>query len=213
MKATIHQHNTKKNIGASTRCATLLLVGMFLMNTHSEAAICALRNPDRDVYVLFPEATNYKAFYRDLDSSKRKMIEDELGQSLDLNDVGTHTFYVILKDTVPIGFIHARAEWGSYGNVEVIWALNLDGSLKDYLIQRSRKRGTKEVKEVVFRSQFSGKKLGDAFVHPHTKKINEQFIKPVEGYVKTSSLIAYSAHKTLLLNNIIFGEVIRSTRS
>jgi len=121
--------------------AVLLITG-----SQVQAAICVLRNPDRDVFVLFPEATNYKAFYADLDNSNRKIIEGKLGQPLDINDVGTHTFYVILKNAVPVGFIHARAEWGKYGNVEVIWAFNLDGTIKDYMIQRSREMGTKEIK-------------------------------------------------------------------
>ena len=193
--------------------AILLFAGLLIATSGLQAAICALRNPDRDVYVLFPEATNYKAFYRDLDKGKRKIIEDKLGQYLDINDVGTHTFYVILKNTVPIGFIHARAEWGTYGNVEVIWAFNLDGTIKDYMIQRSREKGTGEIKKKEFRTQFNGKKLGDVFVIPGSRKINSNLVKPIEGYKKISSLIAYSAYKTLLLNYVIFKEIISGTRS
>ena len=191
----------------------LLFAVLLIIGSQVQAAICAFRNPDRDVFILFPEATNYKATYRDLDKSSRKSIEGKLGQPLDLNDVGTHTFYVILKDTVPVGFIHARAEWGTYGNVEVVWAFNLDGTIKDYMIQRSRETGTKEIKKEEFRSQFSGKKRGDSFTIPNTKKINVNFIKPVEGFQKMSSLIAYSASKTLLLNYVIFREIMLDMQS
>ena len=207
------QLKRKTPIGSNITRTILFLVGMCIMTTHLQAAICAFRNPDRDVYILFPEATNYKAHYRNLDKSKRKIMEDKLGQTLDINDVGTHTFYVILKDTVPIGFIHARAEWGAYGNLEVIWALNLDGTIKDFMVQRSREKGTKEIQGEAFREQFKNKGLGDKLVLPNTKKINIQVIKPVEGYQKTSSLIAYSAYKTLMFNQVLFGAVIKDSTS
>ena len=89
----------------------------------------------------------------------------------------------------------------------------MDGTIRDYKIQRSRERGTKEIKKDEFRSQFTQKKVGDAFVLPSSKNINVQFITPIMGYQKTSSIIAYSAHKTLYLNYVVFGEIIREAQT
>lgn len=178
----------------------------------SWAAICAFRNPDRDVYRLFPDATNYRSVFTELDENNRGIIEKALGQYIILSDIGTHTFYVILKGERPIGFIHPHAELGTYGNVEIIWAYNLDGSIKDYIIQRSREKRTRELESKDFRNQFKGKRLGDIFTLGKSKNINPEFIKPVEGAEKESSIIAYGAKKVLILNKYLFQETIEKAR-
>lgn len=192
-------------------CLISAAVAFTLLNS-SWAAVCAFRNPDKDVYLLFPDATNYRSVFAELNEKNRGVIEEDLGQSLDLNDIGTNTFYVILKGERPIGFIHTHAIWGTYGNVEVIWAFNIDGSIKDYIIQRSRERKTKELESEDFRNQFKRKKLGDPFTLGKSKNINPEFIKPVEGGEKESSVIAYGARKILILEKYLFQETIEKAR-
>lgn len=184
------------------------LIIFFIPFNSVQAAICAFRDPDRDVYRLFPEATGYKSIFTEIDGKNRLVIEEALGQPLDINDIGIHTLYIVLKDTMPIGFIHAHGTLGRYGNVEVIWAFNLNGSIKDYIIQRSREKKTKELESEEFRKQFRGKKLGDPFMLGNSKEINIQFIQPPEGAEKESSIIAYGAKTVLILGKYLFQEEI-----
>ncbi|MCH8330900.1 MAG: hypothetical protein IH946_05900 [Bacteroidetes bacterium] len=170
----------------------------------SQAAICSLRNPDRDIYQLFPGATGYEIVYGNIvnNSDICNKLEEELGKQLSLNDIGTHTFYVIMNESTPIGFIHARAEWAKYGNVEIIWAFNLDGSIKDYKIQRSREKGTLKVMEPAYRKQFIGKKKGDSFD-----------VEPIQDCEVISSAILISAKKTLLVNSYVFYASIQKAQN
>ena len=190
----------------------LVVIALFFSFDTAIAAICALRVPDRDVYRLFPQATGYKSVVAELDKKGREEIEELLGQSLELNDIGIFTFYIILKEDLPIGFIHPHAERGTYGNVEIIWAFNLDGSIKDYLIQRSRERETRELKSEEFRSRFRRKRLGDPFTITNSRDINPDFIRPINGRKRPSSIIAYGAKKILTIDNFLFGEVMKAAR-
>jgi hypothetical protein len=187
------------------------LVLFFVLYRSSEAALCAFRNPDRDVYFLFPEATAYRSVTKVINSKIQKKTEEFLGLPLDYDEDGEHTFYLILKGEDVIGIIRPHAERGKYGIVEMVWAFTLDGKIIDFIIQRSRERGTMKLKSEGFRRQFKGKNLNDPFTIPGTKELNTDFIKPVKGTFIASSIVAYSGKKNLLLYKYFFPEYSRKS--
>lgn len=170
----------------------------------SKAALCSFRNPERDVYILFPEATGYRSVMKKLDKNLKKDIEKYLGQKLDFDEGGGHRFYLVLKGKEVIGTIRPHAERGKYGIVEMVWAFSLDGKIIDYSIQRSRERGTDKVKSEEFRKQFRGKSLKHLFTEINSKDINSKLFKVPEKSEKVSSVIAYSAKKNLFLYKLFF---------
>ena len=172
----------------------------------SEAALCVFRNPDKNVYVLFPEATGYRLVIKRLDRKKQEKVEEYLGQKLDFDEVGEHSFYLVLQGEDVIGMIRPHAERGRYGIVEMVWAFTLDGRVKDYRIQRSRERGSDKVKGEAFRRQFRGKSLKVAFTEINSKRINTELFKVPEKSERVSSVVAYSAKKNLFLYTLLFPE-------
>jgi|TARA_B100000315_G_scaffold24924_1_gene21599 hypothetical protein len=66
----------------------LFLVLFFFLHKNGDAALCAFRNPDRDVYILFPEATGYRMVIKLLDAEAKKNVEEFLGQQLDYGEGG-----------------------------------------------------------------------------------------------------------------------------
>ena len=187
------------------------LVLFFALPKNSEASLCAFRNPDRDVYILFPEATGYRLIMKALDSEGKKKIEGFLGQPLDYDESGKHTFYLILKSEEIIGIIRPHAERGRYGIVEMVWAFTLDGKIIDFIIQRSRERGTRKLRSEEFHKQFRDKRLDDPFTIQQSKEINTSFINPVIEASKVSSIVAYSAKKNLFLYKYFFPEYIKKS--
>lgn len=172
----------------------------------SEAAMCAFRNPDKDIYVLFPKATGYRSVIKMLDKKAQEKVEEYLGQKIDFDEVGEHKFYLILKDKDVIGIIRPHAERGKYGIVEMVWAFTPDGRIRDYKIQRSRERNTDKVKCEEFRGQFKGKTLKVKFTETGSKKINSTVFKVLEKSERISSIVAYSAKKNLFLYKYFFPE-------
>ena len=120
-------------------------------------ANCALRNPDRQIFEIFPQATSYRSVVENVGSSIRPDIEAKVGGPITFNEMGKHTLYVVLNRRKTIGFIHARSEIGSRGTVELVWALDLDLAIKDFRVQRSRERHTAAVKSAGFRELLIGK--------------------------------------------------------
>ena len=136
-------------------CTTLVLTA----GSAAYAANCALRNPDRQIYEMFPEATNYRSLVGKVDASLKGTIEGKVGTPLALNDLGKHTLYVVMNKTTPIGFVHARSEVGGRGSVELVWALDMNLNVKDFRVQRSRERNTGAIKAAGFREHLVGKDL------------------------------------------------------
>ncbi len=122
----------------------------------AQAANCALRNPDRQIYQIFPEATNYRSIVTRVDVDLKLRIEKELGSELSIADLGKHTAYLVLKDGVPLGFVHARTEAGRRGSIELVWAIDLDLSIKDFRVQRSRDKHTDVIESDGFRQKLIG---------------------------------------------------------
>ena len=172
----------------------------------SFAAVCVFRFPDRDVYKLYPKATNYKSVIKKIDKDAKEKCEVFLGKPLD-SDETELTFYEIYKGKELIGMIHPHAERGEYGTIEVVWAFTLDGKIMDFVIQRDREKKGKELNGPEFRKQFSGKNIDSPFTVEKTREINSKLIKPVPDADKGSSAIAYGAKKTLAFYKYLFQEV------
>ena len=183
---------------------TLVLAVYFPLS--SFAAVCVFRFPDRDVYKLYPKATNYKSVLKTIDKDTKQKIEALLGRPLDPDETEL-TFYEIYKGKELIGMIHPHAERGEYGTIEVVWAFTLDGKIIDFTIQRDREKKGKELNAQEFRRQFAGKDLNSPFVLENTKEINTKLLKPVQEADKGSSAIAYGAKKTLTFYKYLFQEV------
>lgn len=146
----------------NNRTITLLLVVATLgivCDDRLEAANCILRNPDRQIYKFFPEATNYRSVMAMVDQEDAEELKKKYGVDLDIGDLGKNTLYYVMKDGVPVGFVHARTQVGERGSIELVFVLDLDLKLTDFVVQRSRERYTKIVKAADFRSKFGGRDL------------------------------------------------------
>lgn len=130
-----------------TRLAVLLVL---MIASSAHAANCALRNPDRQIYEIFPKATAYRTIVSAVGEEQIALIKERYGLDLALTDRGKHTLYVVMKNDVPIGFIHARAEVGERGSVELVWAIDLDLRILEFRVQRSREKHTQAIKSDAF---------------------------------------------------------------
>lgn len=136
---------------------TVLLVLMIAPAAH--AANCALRNPDRQIYEIFPDATAYRTVVSTVNHQQMTLIKERYGIDLDFADHGKHTLYIVMKDGIPIGFVHARIEVGVRGSVELVWALDLEMRIRDFRVQRSREKYSNTIKSDSFRDILLGRDM------------------------------------------------------
>lgn len=103
-------------------------------------AYCALRDPNRQIFDLFPEADSYRSLVRTVDETTRRDVGERLPFSLHFNELGRHTVYVAQREGRPLGVVHARSEAGRWGLVEVAWAFDVDLRVRGFAFQRCRDR-------------------------------------------------------------------------
>ena len=125
------------------------------------AANCALRNPRRLIEQIFPDYTRFRSVDAAVDLAIKAQIEAALGSELSISDVGKHTAYIVLREGVPIGIVHARTETGTRGSIELVWAMDLDLRIKDFRVQQSREKHTDVIESDAFRSKLVGRDLGE----------------------------------------------------
>ena len=177
----------------------LLLAGLL---PPAHGALCILRNPDREIFGLFPTATGYRTHIVNVNRNPERLarLVEFLGQKLDYDERGEHTFYEVLDGTQLIGIVRPHSERGRYGAVEMVWAFTLEGTILDYRIQRSRERGTAAIMSERFRRQFTGKTMTDPLTVGSSKDIHRGTFGFVpDGAEGLASAIAYSAKKNLAI--------------
>ena len=85
--AWLYTDEVKKSVSMNKkvilRALLFSLALFFVLYRNGESALCVFRNPDRDVYVLFPEATAYQSVTKVLNSEIQEKTEEFLGQPLD----------------------------------------------------------------------------------------------------------------------------------
>jgi hypothetical protein len=184
------------------RTSVMAVVFMAAFSSHVLAqANCALRNPDRQIYAIFPDATSYRTIEAEVNDENRRELEREIGSALATTDLGTHSAYIVLNGKVPIGFVHARSEIGSRGSVELVWAMDVDLTIIEFRVQRSREPKTKTIESDQFRSGIVGSNLAD--LRALMSNGNDEVDLASLGIPADSSAIAHTAVLCALKTRVI----------
>lgn len=158
-------------IPLAKRLITALLT-LLLLVTVIEPALaavgCDLNDPDRDVARLFPTSTGYRTSYASIDKRGGepllKRVEARLGDHFrgiyETIDV-PYTIYEIYNGKKRIGYIHGVNQKGEYGGIQVFVALDLEGTIKSFYIQKMTSQWAKKLRDQAFGKQFIGLHLKD----------------------------------------------------
>ncbi len=131
---------------------------------------CDLNDPDRDVKRLFPGSTGYKTVYVSI--SKKggdellHQIEERLGDHFkgmyESADV-PYTMYQIYKGTELVGYIHGVNQKGQYGGIQVFLALDGEGTVRAFYLQKLTSKSAGLFRKETFGQQFIGLSLRDFY--------------------------------------------------
>lgn len=147
-----------------------LLPTMLLLAAASArgAVGCDLNDPDRDVKRQFPDSTGYRTTYAGLDklggAPALARVEARLGDSFhglfETIDV-PYTIYEIRKGQETLGWIHGVNQKGQFGGIQVFLALDPQGTITAFFIQKITSRAAKKLRDPEFAKQFVGLSLKD----------------------------------------------------
>ncbi|MBL6757815.1 MAG: hypothetical protein ISQ11_15575 [Planctomycetes bacterium] len=142
------------------RIVSLILLAAALCSAVHAQAFCALRDPNRQIYRLFPKATSYRSIVRTVDKDARREVGARLPFNLHFNELGRHTLYVPMRGDEALGLVHVRSEAGRWGLVEVAWGLDLDLRVINYEFQRCRDRQRDALETEGVRRRLTGADFG-----------------------------------------------------
>lgn len=150
-----------------TILASLLLI--VVMAAPALAAVgCDLNDPDRDVTRLFPDSSGYKTSYVSIDKRGGepllRKVERRLGDRFhgiyETMDV-PYTIYEIYAGKRRIGYIHGVNQKGQFGGIQVFVALDPEGRIRSFYIQKMTSQWAKKLRDPRFGRQFTGLALKD----------------------------------------------------
>jgi hypothetical protein len=153
----------------TTRACIALFLLLSLIPGPALAAVgCDLNDPDRDVARLFPGSTGYKTSYASIDKRGGepllKRVETRLGDRFhgiyETIDV-PYTLYEIYSGKKKVGYIHGVNQKGQFGGIQVFIALDLEGRVKSFYIQKMTSQWAKLLRDPKFGRQFVGLSLAE----------------------------------------------------
>ena len=134
----------------------------------SAAVGCDLNDPDRDVARLFPGSSGYRTFYASIDKRGGepllRKVEKRLGDRFhgiyETIDV-PYTIYEVYSGKNKAGYIHGVNQKGQFGGIQVFVALDREGRIKSFSIQKMTSQWAKKLRDPKFGRQFVGLTLKD----------------------------------------------------
>ena len=148
-----------------------ILVLLLLTTVHGAAwgAVgCDLNDPDRDVARLYPGSRGYKTVYTSVlqKGGERLLarIEAKLGdkfRGLYETIDNPYTIYMVFNDKKMVGYIHGVNQKGQFGGIQVFVALDLEGRINAFYIQRMTSQYAGKLRDPKFGRQFIGLALKD----------------------------------------------------
>jgi len=159
----------KKAMVFSSMAWTLGLLLLLTAPPAAQGAVgCDLNDPDRDVARLFPGSTGYKTFYVSIDRKGGEpllaKIETRLGDKFrgiyETIDV-PYTIYEIFSHKNKVGYIHGVNQKGQFGGIQVFLALDLEGRILAFYIQKMTSQYAAKLRDAKFGRQFVGLTIPD----------------------------------------------------
>jgi len=152
------------------KLAILFAVMIFSSLRLFAAVGCDLNDPDRDVKRLFPGSTGFKTVYVSIaqkgGDELLARIEDRLGDKFkglyETKDI-PYTIYEIYQGKNRIGYIHGVNQKGVYGGIQVFLALDINGVIKGFYIQKLTSNTASLFRKASFGSQFIGLSLKEFY--------------------------------------------------
>ena len=133
-----------------------LFTSCLLAEPVSGQAYCALRDPVRGVYHLYPEGDRYRTMTATVGPEHRVNLSQKLPFTIHFNEFGRHSLYQVFQSGRTAGIIHVRSERGRWGLVEICWALDLDMKVLGFQFQRCRDPQASKLMEGTFPQKLKG---------------------------------------------------------
>ncbi len=188
-----------------------LMLSLVLLSFCSQSvyavAYCSLRDPIAQITQLFPNKSNQLSIVKNVDVDIRAQVKAALpNNDLHFNELGKHTLYVAMQNGQALGYVHVRSELSDWGLVEIVWAIDMNMRIKDFVFQRCRSPEKAHVDNDNFKKMFIGKNYQDLkrLLKSDGVSANETLIKQAPKAPALANVVLRCALKTLLITDLLW---------
>lgn len=180
---------------------------------------CDLNDPDRDVARYFPESSGYRTTYAAIDKQGGepllRRVEARLGDTFhglfETIDV-PYTIYEIRKGDATLGWIHGVNQKGQFGGIQVFLALDPQGTITAFFIQKITSRGAKELRDAAFGKQFVGLSLKDFEAYDPVQGAGTGKVAEIRNPAPAAQTDFLAAMRAVKKNLILMDEFVFSAK-
>ncbi len=189
--------------------ALTLLVLLLLPGKVNAIAYCSLRDPVAQIAQLYPQKTNQLSIVKTVDDNIRSQVQVALpSNDLHFSELGRHTLYIAMLGKQPLGYVHVRSEQSDWGLVEIVWAIDKDLRISNFVFQRCRSPKKKIAQKSDFKAIFIGKNYRElkALLSADGITAKKSVLNNAQGAAELANVVLMCALKTLLLTEMLWGE-------
>lgn len=192
---------------------TMLLMLILLSGNVHAIAYCSLRDPVAQIAQLYPQKTNQFSIVKTVDDNTRTQVQLALpSNDLHFSELGQHTLYIAMFGKESLGFVHVRSEQSDWGLVEIVWAIDKNLRIRDFVFQRCRSPKKKIAEKSGFKDIFIGKNYQElkALLSDDGVTAKKGVLRIAESAPELANVVLRCALKTLLLTDILWGEELEA---
>lgn len=192
-----------------TFCILALAIGL-LPQIADGQAYCSLRDPNRIIQEIFPDATGFRSFLRKVTPKHAETLKSELPIDFDSREFTTHTLYAVHKNGRILGYVQSRTEEAEWGLAEIIWVLDAELKLSTFRFQRCRSRWKTKVEGDSLQTALRGRsavELQQIRSSQGTADLIKETGLPVQSEKLVGAVIE-SGLKAVGLARVVWGEDI-----
>ena len=187
----------------------ILLMLILLSGNVNAIAYCSLRDPVAQIAELYPQKTNQLSIVKTVDDNIRSQVQIALpSNDLHFSELGRHTLYIAMFGKEILGYVHVRSEQSDWGLVEIVWAIDKDFRITNFVFQRCRSPKKKIAQHSDFKHMFIGKNYQDLKQQLSADGVTakKSVLTNAQGAHELANVVLRCALKTLLLTEILWGE-------
>lgn len=172
-------------------------------------AYCSLRDPVAQIAQLYPQKTNQLSIVKMVDDNTRIQVQLALpNNDLHFSELGQHTLYIAMLGQEALGYVHVRSEQSDWGLVEIVWAIDKNLRISNFVFQRCRSPQKKIAEESYFKTLFIGKNYQELkeLLSEDGVTAKKKLLEKVHNAPELANVVLRCALKSLLLTKILWGE-------
>lgn len=188
------------------------LILILLSGNVNAIAYCSLRDPVAQIAQLYPQKTNQLSIVKIVDDTIRSQVQFALpSNDLHFSELGQHTLYIAMLGKESLGYVHVRSEQSDWGLVEIVWAIDKDLRIRDFVFQRCRSPKKKIAEKGGFKDIFIGKNYQELkeLLSDDGVTAKESVLTIAQSAPELANVVLRCALKTLLLTDILWGEELK----